>query len=106
MLTLLAWLASARRVVTISCGFAPRGRRCLGVVMLVWRVAHRLAVGLLLAAWAIPARAELSEADRQIYRDAFRTAHSGDWVAAGQRTERAHDKLLAKVLWWANLSRG
>ncbi|HEV2549710.1 MAG TPA: lytic transglycosylase domain-containing protein [Stellaceae bacterium] len=74
--------------------------------MPVWRFAHRLAVGLLLAAWAIPARAELSEADRQIYREAFRAAHSGDWAAAGQRTERAHDKLLAKVLWWANLSRG
>jgi soluble lytic murein transglycosylase len=74
--------------------------------MPVWRVAHRLAVALLLAAWAIPARAELSDSDRQIYREAFQAAHSGDWAAAGRRTERARDKLLAKVLWWANLSRG
>src|SRR5579864_3931459 len=106
MLTLLAWLASSLHVVTISCGFARRGKRCLGVVMPVWRFAHRLALGLLLAAWAIPARAELSETDRQIYREAFQAAHSGDWASAGRRTERAHDKLLAKVLWWANLSRG
>ena len=74
--------------------------------MPVWRFAHRLAVGLLVAAWAIPARAELSEAERHIYREAFQAAHNGDWASAGQRTERAHDKLLAKVLWWANLSRG
>src|SRR5215472_5848939 len=106
MLTLLAWLASQQHVVTISCGLGPRRGRCLGVVMPVWRVAHRLAVALLLAAWAIPASAELSDSDRQTYREAFQAAHSGDWAAAGRRTERARDKLLAKVLWWANLSRG
>jgi len=74
--------------------------------MPVWRFAHRLTVASLLAAWAIPANAELNDSDRQTYREAFQAAHSGDWAAAGRRTERARDKLLAKVLWWANLSRG
>lgn len=60
----------------------------------------------LLGALATPAQAALSEHDRQIYRDAFQVARAGDWAAAGQRAEQAHDRLPAKVLWWLNLSRG
>jgi len=61
---------------------------------------------LLLCSSALPARAELSESDRQAYREAFQAARSGNWPLAGQRADRAHDHLLAKVLWWLNLSRG
>jgi soluble lytic murein transglycosylase len=75
--------------------------------MPVSRRAHRLILPLVLVCGlAVPARAELGESDRQIYREAFQAARAGDWSAAGQRAERAHDRLLAKVLWWLNLSRG
>lgn len=69
-------------------------------------LAHRLMLSvLLLWASAAPVRAELDDADRQIYHEAFQAARSGDWALAGQRAEKAHDRLLAKVLWWLNLSR-
>ena len=45
----------------------------------------------------MPARAELSDADRQIYREAFEAARSGDWALAGRRADRRHDPLPAKV---------
>jgi soluble lytic murein transglycosylase len=60
---------------------------------------------LLLWSWASPARAALSESDRQVYREAFQAARAGDWPRAGQRAEKGHDHLLAKVLWWLNLTR-
>ncbi len=70
-------------------------------------LAHRLVLMvLLLWASAVPARAELSDADRQIYREAFQAARSGDWALAGRRADKGHDPLLAKVLWWLNLTRG
>lgn len=75
--------------------------------MPAWRLVHRLVLPLLLLwAPAAPARAELSGADRQIYREAFQAARSGDWTLAGEHLDKAHDRLLAKVLWWLNLSRG
>ena len=64
-----------------------------------------LLISLLLCAAALPARA-LSDSDRQIYREAFQAARSGNWAWAGQRITKAHDRLLAKVLWWMNLDRG
>lgn len=70
-------------------------------------LALRLVLGsalLLAAPW--PAEAALSAADRQIYHEAFDAARAGDWALAGRRIEKAHDRLLAKVLWWLNLSRG
>ena len=54
---------------------------------------------------AAPAQAELSSSDRQTYREAFQAARSGDWATAGLRADRAQDGLLAKVLWWLNLTR-
>ncbi|HET7594086.1 MAG TPA: lytic transglycosylase domain-containing protein [Stellaceae bacterium] len=54
---------------------------------------------------AAPAQAELSSSDRQIYREAFQAARSGDWATAGLRADKAQDGLLAKVLWWLNLTR-
>ncbi len=60
---------------------------------------------LLFLLWTSPARADLGDADRQVYREAFQAARAGDWALAGQRAEKAHDRLLAKVLWWLNLSR-
>ena len=59
----------------------------------------------LLPGLAPPAQAELSSGDRQAYREAFQAVRSGDWAAAGQRADKAQDGLLAKVLWWLNLSR-
>jgi soluble lytic murein transglycosylase len=73
--------------------------------MPVRRLARLLLMSLLLFASAAPALA-LSEADRQIYREAFQAARGGDWAYAGQRIEKAHDRLLAKTLWWMNLARG
>lgn len=68
-------------------------------------LAHRLVlVSLLLFAAVSPGRA-LSETDRQVYREAYAAARSGDWALAGQRANKAHDRLLAKVLWWLNLCR-
>jgi soluble lytic murein transglycosylase len=68
-------------------------------------LARRLVlVALLLLAWVLPARA-LSESDRQIYRAAFEDARAGHWALAGERVNKAHDPLLAKVLWWMNLTR-
>jgi soluble lytic murein transglycosylase len=52
-----------------------------------------------------PAQAELSSSDKQIYREAFQAARSGDWATAGRRADKAQDGLLAKVLWWLNLTR-
>ncbi|MGO8919093.1 MAG: lytic transglycosylase domain-containing protein [Stellaceae bacterium] len=70
-------------------------------------LAYRLVVLVpLLWAPALPARAELSDSDRETYREAFQAARSGDWALAGQRANKAHDRLLAKALWWLNLSRG
>jgi soluble lytic murein transglycosylase len=69
------------------------------------RFAPLLTLLLALGAPLAPARAELSDADRQTYREAFQAARNGDWARAGQRVDKARDKLLAKVLWWANLSR-
>ena len=65
-----------------------------------------LVVVLLLSTLALPARAEVSAGDRQTYREAFQAARSGNWSLAGERADRGHDRLLAKVLWWLNLSRG
>jgi soluble lytic murein transglycosylase len=59
----------------------------------------------LLPGLAPPAQAELSSGDRQAYREAFQAVRSGDWAVAGQRADKAQDGLLAKVLWWLNLSR-
>ena len=59
----------------------------------------------LVAAASAPARAELSASDRQIYREAFQSVRAGDWAGAGQHADKAQDGLLAKVLWWLNLSR-
>jgi soluble lytic murein transglycosylase len=60
----------------------------------------------LLAGLGASAHAELlSTGDRQVYREAFQAARAGDWAVAGQRAEKAQDRLLAKVLWWLNLSR-
>jgi soluble lytic murein transglycosylase len=61
---------------------------------------------LVFSALAVPARAELSAADRQVYRSAFQAARAGDWALAGDRLDQAHDHLLAKTLWWLNLQRG
>jgi soluble lytic murein transglycosylase len=69
-------------------------------------VARGAVLSLLLAVPAVEAQAELTPGDQQIYRDAFQSARAGDWAAAGSRLNAAHDPLLAKVLWWANLSRG
>jgi len=75
--------------------------------MPVRRFAHCLVlVTVLFWAVALPARAELGDTDRQIYREAFQAARSGNWTLAGERIDKAHDRLLAKVLWWLNLSRG
>jgi soluble lytic murein transglycosylase len=76
--------------------------------MPVVRLALRLVPVVLLAfsAWAVPALAEMSEADRQVYRGAFQAARAGDWALAGERLDHARDHLLAKTLWWANLQRG
>ncbi len=68
-------------------------------------LAHRLVLMVLLAASVLPARAELSAADQTIYREAFQAVRSGDWALAGQRADRGHERLLAKVLWWLNLRR-
>lgn len=73
--------------------------------MPVIRLARLLLMSLLLFASAAPAQA-LSDADRQIYREAFQAARSGNWAYAGQRVDKAHDRLLAKTLWWMNLTRG
>jgi len=54
---------------------------------------------------APPAQAELSSGDRQTYREAFQAARTGDWAAAGRLADKAQDGLLAKVLWWLNLTR-
>jgi soluble lytic murein transglycosylase len=54
---------------------------------------------------APPAQAELSSSDRQIYHEAFQAARAGDWAGAGRRADKAQDGLLAKVLWWLNLTR-
>jgi soluble lytic murein transglycosylase len=69
----------------------------------VLRVASSVLVA---AALAAPARAELGQFDRQIYREAFQAARGGDWSKAGDVITPAHDRLLAKTLWWMNLSRG
>lgn len=69
--------------------------------------AWRVLLLLLLAAFSAPsAQAELSGSDQQIYREAYQAARAGDWAGAGTRAEKAKDRLLAKVLWWLNLSRG
>ena len=68
-------------------------------------LAHRLVLlSVLIFASFSPARA-LSEADRQIYREAFQAAHAGKWALAGEVVDKGHDRLLAKALWWLNLSR-
>ena len=59
----------------------------------------------LLPVLAWPAQAELSGSDRQIYREAFQAARAGDWAGAGRFADKAQDGLLAKVLWWLNLTR-
>jgi soluble lytic murein transglycosylase len=69
-------------------------------------VVRGLVLSLLLALPALPSRAELSPGDQQIYRGAFQAARNGDWSLVGNRLNQTHDHLLAKVLWWANLSRG
>lgn len=52
------------------------------------------------------ARAELSSGDRQIYRNAFAAAKSGDYVSAHRHAAQAKDQLLAKVLLWQGLKGG
>ncbi len=71
-----------------------------------WLALRLVLVSSLLLAAAFPARAALSGTDRQIYREAFEAARAGNWALAEKRAEKAHDRLLAKVLWWLNLSRG
>jgi len=69
-------------------------------------VVRGLVLSLLLGLPAVSARSALTPGDQQIYREAFQAARNGDWSLAGNRLNQTHDHLLAKVLWWANLSRG
>jgi soluble lytic murein transglycosylase len=64
-----------------------------------------LVVVFLLLGVTASAKAALSEADRQIYRQAFQAIRAGDWGGAGRDADKAHDGHLAKVLWWLNLTR-
>ncbi|HZS82685.1 MAG TPA: lytic transglycosylase domain-containing protein [Stellaceae bacterium] len=53
------------------------------------------------------ARAELlSSADRQIYRNAFAAARSGNWAAAAREAAQGKDPLPRKVLRWLEMKSG
>ncbi len=58
------------------------------------------------AALVLPvSAAALSEADIDLYRDAFRAAEAGDWQAANAAVERAQDPVLADVILGRDLTR-
>ena len=63
----------------------------------------------LLALLALPLRladaAALSDADRQIYRQAFAAVRAGDWAGAAARAQQAQDPFLNKAIRFLDMSR-
>ena len=63
----------------------------------------------LLALLALPLRladaAALSDADRQIYRQAFAAVRAGDWAGAAARGQQAQDPFLNKAIRFLDMSR-
>ena len=62
----------------------------------------------LLALLALPLRladaAALSDADRQIYRQAFAAVRAGDWTGAASRAQQAQDPFLNKAIRFLDMS--
>ena len=52
------------------------------------------------------ARAELSDNDRAVYRDAYAAAKVNNWDQVWNLTQGASDKFPAKLLLWIELMRG
>ncbi len=62
-----------------------------------------LAASLLLS--ALPAAADLSQRDQEIYRDAFALSRKGKFSDAQQQARQAKDKSLGQVLLWMEYTR-
>jgi soluble lytic murein transglycosylase len=55
---------------------------------------------------AATARAELSDSDRSLYRDAYAAAQTNNWDQVWSLTKGAGDQFPAKLLLWVELMRG
>lgn len=79
------------------------------VTIPAFRLAVLAAVLFLGVAGLAPARpaaaGPLAEADEQIYREAYKAARARKWSYAKARAAKAKDPLLAKVLFWWEMSR-